>query len=440
MLSWSKTALAAAVLVIALGPSLACTPTNRSPGTRPSLGGDDGNTNGGDGGDGAQKGEGEGEGEDAGEGEGEDGSEGEGEDGSEGEGEPVDLDAGHPDVVVDTGPDPCEEEGQVRCLDVCIPVLDDPQNCGDCGITCDTGTDKCAYGECVYKCEPDEIICNGVCVDIKSNSHHCGGCFNHCRVDQDCDNEECVLTCPFGWERCRGECVNVMRDKRHCAECGSSCDEWLVCRQGICECDDPSLIQCNELCRDLSEDHQNCGDCGSPCPDDQICVDSECTCELEGHLVCDGRCLNTLEDESHCGDCDTECDDDIECLGGWCGAVQEEIEPNNDSDHCNPVVAEDWSVDGVVNPRGEYDWFCFQAEANQQVTFAISARGQGSQLDSMLYLHSLNPERELARNDDFNGLDSQITHRFQQAGRHAIVVGAFANGGCPGCTYTLNIN
>ncbi len=123
-----------------------------------------------------------------------------------------------------------------------------------------------------------------------------------------------------------------------------------------------------------------------------------------------------------------------------CIAVEQEEEPNNTGNTCNPVVAGGHSVRGVVAQDGDRDWYCFQARANQQVTFDIDARVDGSSLDSYLYLWKLTPRVELARNDDSGGsLDSLIDWRFDSDGRYAIEVGSWRDRGCADCDYRLTI-
>ncbi len=100
-------------------------------------------------------------------------------------------------------------------------------------------------------------------------------------------------------------------------------------------------------------------------------------------------------------------------------------------------------MSGEVN--GDHDWFCFNVDAGQNVTFDIDARGGqnppqgGSSLDSVIYLHDQNGG-VIDQNDDADGLDSLIQHNFQRAGRYAIEVLSFGAGdGCGGCNYVLNI-
>ena len=393
-------------------------------------------------GEGAGEGEGEGGAEGEGEGVGEGEGEGEGEGAAEGEGEGAEV--GPPDAGVDAdAASPCDSGGEIECGGRCIDVRSDPDNCGECNRECDPERDVCREGECVYRCEPDELICNGVCADTRTNSHHCGECFNRCRIDQDCVDAECVVTCPFGWVRCNGECTNAHRDNDHCGACGNACDAWLICRADACTCEDAALVDCLGACRDLTADHDNCGQCGETCPDDQVCADGECTCELAGHIVCDGRCVDSFGDTSNCGECGNRCEADVECNFGFCGAMREEREPNDSIATCNPIASRDWVVAGEVN--GNHDFFCFGAEAGQTVTFDVDARNganrpPASTLDSYLILHQVNPSAQLATNDDSDGLDSQITHRFAQAGAYAIEVASccVSNGG-PGAFYNLNI-
>ena len=115
----------------------------------------------------------------------------------------------------------CEIEGEPQC----IPGAIDPDNCGDCGVTCEDG-EACSGGECVavdggegdpVAC-PDfkdaEIeVCDRKCVDTNWDDQNCGGCaddggevcddgegcvFGTCREAIGSDSSDDVAECDFG--------------------------------------------------------------------------------------------------------------------------------------------------------------------------------------------------------------------------------------------------
>ncbi|MBK8257845.1 MAG: hypothetical protein IPK82_34905 [Polyangiaceae bacterium] len=91
--------------------------------------------------------------------------------------------------VLVEGP-PCEE-GLVTCNGQCIDLEVDAENCGACGVACDSGT--CSGGECAPKtCPVNENLCNGVCTDINSDPNNCGGCNIVCSSGA-CDLGTCSL-------------------------------------------------------------------------------------------------------------------------------------------------------------------------------------------------------------------------------------------------------
>ncbi|WCJ32964.1 hypothetical protein M5689_014354 [Euphorbia peplus] len=56
------------------------------------------------------------------------------------------------------------------CKNKCVNVLNDRNNCGQCG----------------KKCKYSEICCHGNCVNPSFNKKHCGGCNNKCKHGHFC--------------------------------------------------------------------------------------------------------------------------------------------------------------------------------------------------------------------------------------------------------------
>ena len=134
--------------------------------------------------------------------------------------------------------------------------------------------------------------------------------------------------------------------------------------------------------------------------------------------------------------CDGVADENLDCY------TEEETEPNNDRDSCDPVSTDAWEVTGEVN--GDHDWYCFEAMEGERVVFDVDAqngdrRPPNSCLDSYLLLHD--HAAMLAQNDDADGLDSGITFVFPEAGTYWIEVASCCVGnGCDGGFYNLLID
>src|SRR5215217_8898486 len=57
----------------------------------------------------------------------------------------------------------------------CVPLFDNPSNCGGCGIVCD----GCVGSTCPQVslgCVSPLVECAGLCADVSSDPFNCGGC------------------------------------------------------------------------------------------------------------------------------------------------------------------------------------------------------------------------------------------------------------------------
>jgi hypothetical protein len=145
----------------------------------------------------------------------------------------------------------------------CVDVETDPNNCGNCGVTCEPGkictkgavTGRCCvleYGACKREsdCCKNNMCCEGTCVYDQDASANCGVCGRACKQGEAC---------------CNYDCVNLQRDPDHCGTCKNECPpEKSGC--------------CNGRCMDVKRDRKNCGKCGNQCPDIpyHICEDGKC--------------------------------------------------------------------------------------------------------------------------------------------------------------------
>jgi len=131
----------------------------------------------------------------------------------------------------------------VPCNDA-SPPLDDPLNCGQCGLECDPG-EHCRSGHC---CPVGTDWCSTeggeACIDVTYDPEHCGSCGGTCLVS--------------GKECCLGECVYVAtykHDPMNCGACGNICPEpadysdaclfWGDCRDPSCGDDGSGVTICN---------------------------------------------------------------------------------------------------------------------------------------------------------------------------------------------------
>ena len=200
------------------------------------------------------------------------------------------------------GPGTCEDcFPPYKCCDGvwCINVTQDEQNCGDCGVVCDTETsDRCANSRCMCHDQPEcsggMKCCEDGCKDVMNDPNNCGACKLSCGVDQQCVGGRCTCggqVCGFGEVCCPGSgCTNVWTDINNCGECGKSCDDRADhCVSGECKCgafrecsrgffigecivdiNAPPERCCGGRCEDV--DAQNCRSCGDRCPAGQDCL------------------------------------------------------------------------------------------------------------------------------------------------------------------------
>ncbi len=139
------------------------------------------------------------------------------------------------------------------CGDECLRVDDDPQNCGSCGRAC--GPDQVCYkGNCTNSCaagcsstlqvcfmdfcdcREGLNFCDSRCVDLKTDPDHCGVCGRTCDTGQSCEFGQCVdEDCVEQPEVCGGACTNIDDDILNCGACGRACLSNEVCIASNCE-------------------------------------------------------------------------------------------------------------------------------------------------------------------------------------------------------------
>ncbi len=118
-------------------------------------------------------------------------------------------------------------------------------NCSPNAIQADAngGADGCD--------NPNELSCSGVCVDTDINPNYCGSCNNTCDTGQGCSDGACVDACAGGEVLCGDDaidgsgsrsCVNPQTNSEYCgatgtctgAGAGESCAQDSMCVSGVC--------------------------------------------------------------------------------------------------------------------------------------------------------------------------------------------------------------
>lgn len=114
-------------------------------------------------------------------------------------------------------------------------------------------------------------------------------------------------------------------------------------------------------------------------------------------------------------------------------------EPNNRASTATPIEFGD-VIEAAISPRGDFDFYQFQGETGETVTFDIDAYVNGSFLDSTLTLYDANGF-ELAYSDDYTEVDAHLSYVLPADGTYYLRVADYAYGdGGPQYFYKLTFD
>jgi hypothetical protein len=274
---------------------------------------------------------------------------------------------------------PCIDQSGLfdTCCGGACNALNDPANCGQCGIACldggiclagqclspgscsfngglcayDGGQGVCCAGQCVA--ESDPLNCGGICGQACPIGTTCDPAANYyslcvddagsttaCSQDSNCPQgylcpyNRCISTscadgggfyCALGEDAgigycCQGQCIDLSQDNALgvCGECSWVCPQGATCSYGACTTPDGGMADCSD------------GGCiaGLGCLAlgyTDVCVPFACGPQSEGQsclfglshvgTCCGGSCVDLYGDPDNCGNCGQACTSGA-CLNG----------------------------------------------------------------------------------------------------------------------------
>ncbi len=235
-------------------------------------------------------------------------------------------------------------------------LMNDPQNCGGCGVSCNSFVDglkmagSCVNGECAYVCVVDvgsgdgpllfrdcnNVLDDGCEVDVYHDAENCGTCGHRCAPGVRCIGGQCG--CSIGKIDCNGKCVDPRFDDNNCKTCGNACEVpagactnmppntvygcadaecgRLKCQGSYQDCNGDLSSGCaSDGCETDTTDRNNCGGCGIQCLPGQECSYDDSgqlgcrdACGKDGRVKCGGSCRDLLTDRFNCGMCGLGCE------------------------------------------------------------------------------------------------------------------------------------
>jgi hypothetical protein len=83
-------------------------------------------------------------------------------------------------------------------------------------------------------CPSDRRACGAHCSDLMTDPDNCGDCDVSCFPGQICQAGRCLSECAFGESNCFDGCYNLSYDAQNCGTCGNTCPFGLVCNRSVC--------------------------------------------------------------------------------------------------------------------------------------------------------------------------------------------------------------
>ncbi len=112
-----------------------------------------------------------------------------------------------------------------------------------------------------------------------------------------------------------------------------------------------------------------------------------------------------------------------------------EKEPNNTLEQAQ-VIPLPAAISGVISGGAQVDYYRFKGVKGQEIVFEVDASRRGSALDSSLAVLNI-AGKELARNEDYNGLDSLIMFTAPEDAEYVLQLRDFRYQGGGNYTYRL---
>lgn len=84
--------------------------------------------------------------------------------------------------------------------------------------------------------------CGNSCIDTSEDVNNCGGCGLQCNSDETCSDSKCVVEtgqCQAPEQACGSACIDTTQDHDNCGDCGSACSAFGSCIDSAC--DEPLL-------------------------------------------------------------------------------------------------------------------------------------------------------------------------------------------------------
>ncbi|MBQ9818027.1 MAG: hypothetical protein IJM59_11280 [Proteobacteria bacterium] len=162
-----------------------------------------------------------------------------------------------------------------------------PYNEATCGaINCSEYTECGDQYICIKADDNFKCVCPNGMVEVPNadgKGNHCANPFveDHCGITAEnpagsnctthenslCNGEQCA--CKPGWVNCNGECIDPLTNDEYCgadAQCknGKQCKKSSglqnqQCTNGVCECTDEKVVNCNGDCVDPNDNSRFCG-------------------------------------------------------------------------------------------------------------------------------------------------------------------------------------